>query len=435
MKKLLPLLALILFLTACRSKSTNGSSDVSENVSGGDTPIGGNLSDSNDTADAGNVKEITGNYNADFELCKNTEYVNLDWTDTGKCPVYPVSELFNIKCNDAMANEEMPQKEMLMRFEEYCNFYFGEYIDDHAFFKQESDKGEEILPLLPAIYIDGIPYADFYKITDYRKKLEDEVIKLNFLAYRNIEKNQYLWWVWNCYPHWINKGGTLTILDDSNIRCSSWIPSDMGEPMARYYNDGKSDDVKYQLADGEVSVGEAIKYFTEEYPKTLPYEVKTAYSVNYVDVYELGSGTYGYLLHTAMLFDSVAFEQLGEFISDSNVSYYYTNNGQALMIGKDDIDVSFDCTPGTKVEKDSAPITNIVSLKEAVDIVSEKMSKYVKFKVISTEFVYHGVIDSEGVAHLKPTWEFKLYNENDGMYYNTYVDAATGAFSVFNYNT
>lgn len=72
-------------------------------------------------------------------------------------------------------------------------------------------------------------------------------------------------------------------------------------------------------------------------------------------------------------------------------------------------------------------------LKEAADIVSEKMSQNVKFKVISTEFIYHGTVDPENGAHLKPTWEFKLYNENDAMYYNTYVDAATGAFSVFNY--
>ena len=431
MKKLLPLLAFVLLLTACGGKSTSGGESVSE----GDTPIGGNLSDSNDTADAGNVKEITEKYDADFELCKNTEYVNLDWTNAGKCPVYPTDELYNIKSVNAMANEEIPAKEMLVKFEEYCNFYFGEYIDDYAFFEDETDKGGEILPYLPIIYIDGIPYADHYKITDYREKLENEVIKINYLAYRNIEKNQYLWWVWNSYPHWINKGSALTVLDDSSNRCSSWLPSDMGEPLARYYNDGKSDDVKYMLADGEVSIGEAIKYFTEEYPQTLPYEDKTVYSVNYVDVFELGDGTYGYLFHASALFGSVAFEQIGEIVfSGSTVFNYETENSQALMVGKNDIDALHSCEPRTWDEREGDPITNIVSLKEAADTVSEKMSKYVKFRVISTEFVYHGVRDSEGAAHLKPTWELRLYNENDGMYYNTYVDAATGAFSVFNYN-
>ena len=438
MKKIIAIFLIMSLLscTGCSNSETNydksgetiseGRSEITASATGSNSPIGGEST----VTGNGNVKTVTENYDADFESCQKTSYVNLDWTNTGKCPVDPASELFNITCQNQMANEVMSQKEMLMKFEEYCRFYFGEYIDDCACFDPEYDKGEEILPHPEPIEINGVSYRSHYKISDYKEKLESETVLLNDLVYRNIEKNQYLWWPWNTYPHWINRGGVLTAIGDKTIKCSSWIPTDLGEPIARYYNDGKSDDVKYKLSDGEVSIGEAIKYFTEEYPQTLPCENKPAYSVNYIDVFELG-GTYCYILHAAMLYDSVAFEQMGEF--SGAAPNYYIDYSQALMFKKNDIDASLDCNPGIKTERDGNPIANIISLKEAAEIVSKKMSQNVMFDVQSTEFVYHGAIDSENIAHLKPTWRFVLHNENDSMNYNVYVDAVSGDCNYFSY--
>lgn len=440
MKKIIAIFLIMSLLscTGCSNSENNydksgetiseGRSEITDSATGSNSPIGGEST----VTGNGNVKTVTENYDADFESCQKTSYVNLDWTNAGKCPVNPASELFNITCQNQMATDVMSQKEMLVKFEEYCRFYFGEYDDEYAFFQNEPDKGEEILPDLGITEINGIPYSSYYKISDYKKKLENEVIKINYLAYRNLETKQYLWWVWNDYPHWINKGGALTTLNDDSIRCSSWIPSDLGEPIARYYNDGKSNKVKYKLTDGEVSIGEAIKYFTEEYPQTLPCENKPVYSVNYVDVFELGNGNYCYLMHAAKLFNSVAFEQIGE-LSGTNIPNYYTDDSQALMIKRNDIDVTLDCDPGAKVEREGDAITNIVSLKKAADIASEKMSQNVMFDVQSTEFVYHGAIDSENIAHLKPTWRFVLHNENDSMNYNVYVDAVSGDCNYFSY--
>jgi len=187
MKKIIPVVILSLLLTACDSKVTSSGTSVSEDISSGDS-LG-----TDDTPIGGNVKTVADNYDADFEICQNTSYVNLDWTNTGKCPVDPASELFNITCQNQMANEVMSQKEMLMKFEEYCRFYFGEYIDDCACFDPEYDKGEEILPHPEPIEINGVSYRSHYKISDYKEKLESETVLLNDLVYRNIEKNQYLW--------------------------------------------------------------------------------------------------------------------------------------------------------------------------------------------------------------------------------------------------
>ena len=426
MKKFIPLLSLILLLTACGSKSTSNGEDVS----GGDTPIGGNLSDSNDTADAGNVKEVTENYDADFELCKNTEYVNLDWTSAERCPVNTVSELYNIEYGKAPALYDRPADEILNCFEKYCRAIFGEYEDDFALFEQKDFTDE--FPHAPFEYVNGDRVRGYYKISEYKDKILDGSIEVCWLVYRNYEKKQFMWWPGERYPWWINKGTALNILDgDESL--TGWLASDMGEPLARYYNDGKSNDVKYKLQGGEVSIGEAIKYFTEEYPKELPFEEKPSLLVNYVDVYELKDGIHAYVFGASLMYNMVPFERIDELSTNSPIPNYSAINAEGLMVKSGDIDFSYSCLPITNVSVVGEPITDILSLKEAVDIVSEKMSKYVKFKVISTEFVYHGVIDTEGVSHLKPTWEFRLYNENDDLYYNTYVEAATGAFSVFNY--
>ena len=433
MKKILPLLALILLLTACGSKSTSSITSGSEDVSSGDTPIGADLSDSNITAEVGNVKEVTGSYDADFESCKNTEYVNLDWTNAEKCPVNTVSELYNIEYGKAPALFDRPADEILNCFEKYCRAIFGEYEDDFALFEQKDFTDE--FPHAPYEYVNGQRVRGYYKISEYKDKILDGSIEVCWLVYRNYEKQQYMWWPGERYPWWINKGTALKILDGEETLVTGWLGSNMGEPLARYYNDGKSNDVKYKLQDGEVSIGEAIKYFTEEYPKELPFEEKPSLLVNYVDVYELKDGIHAYVFAAYLMYNMVPFERLDGFSTNSSVPNYSAINAEGLMVKSGDIDLSYSCLPITDVSVVGDPITDILSLKEAVDIVSEKMSQYVKFKVISTEFVYHGVIAPEGVANLKPTWEFRLYNENDGMYYNTYVDAATGSFSVFNYNT
>lgn len=386
------------------------------------------------------IKNATESYNADFEQCKNKDYANLDWTNAGKCPVYPVSELYNAEYKSTLATAEISQSEMLDKFKVYCNFYFGEYLDDFAFFRAVTDETTVMLPDTPPVIVNGVSYSSFHRISDYKEKIEDGSIKLNFLIYRNIEKNQYLWWCYGIYPHWINKGGALTALGDSTNKCSSWLPSDLGEPVARYYNNGKNNDVKYKLLDGEVSIGEAIRYFTEEYPKTLPFEDKPSYSVKCVEVYKLTEDTYAYILRAATQYNSVSFEVQPEMTLYGSAPNYFTQNGQALMIKKNDIDVTLDCDPIINIKDVGREITKILPLKDAADIVSKELSQAVKFDVVSTDLIYHGATEEnketkESVTILKPTWWFVLYNSYDESYYNAYVDAVSGEFDYYRYNT
>lgn len=437
MKKIIVIVVIVmlsLLLTACGNSVSssesvtessflpelpqNSTSNSTENVSSDITPVG-------------NIKEVTGNYNSDFELCKNTEYVNLDWTSAEKCPVNAISELYNIEYGKAPALYDRPADEILNCFENYCRAVFGEYEDDFALFEQKDFTDE--FPHAPAEYVNGQKVRGYYKISDYKKKILDGSIKVCWLVYRNYEKQQYMWWPGERYPWWINKGTALNMLDGPKTLLTGWLASDMGEPLARYYNDGKSNDVKYKLEDREVSIGEAIKYFTEEYAKDLPFEERPSLLVNYVDVYELKDGIYAYVFAASCMYNMVPLERADELSSDFPIPNYSSISAEGLMVKSGDIDFSYSCLPITDVSVVGDPITDILSLKEAVEILSEKLTQNVKFNVISTEFVYNGIIKDDGSCYMKPTWEFRLFNENDALYYTVYVDAASGDCSYYKY--
>ncbi|MCM1167476.1 MAG: PepSY domain-containing protein [Lachnospiraceae bacterium] len=419
---------LSLLLTACGKN--DGSSEISqtstENTGGDVTPIG-------------NVKEVTENYNSDFELCKNTEYVNLDWTYAEKCPVNTISEIYNIEWEKAPALYERPADEILNCFEKYCREIFGEYEDDFALFEQK-DFTEEF-PKAPEEYVNGQKVRGYYKISDYKDKILDGSIEVCWLIYRNYEKKQYMWWPGERYPWWINKGAAFNILDADKTLITGAMPSDLGAIAdltaslpERYYNDGKSDDVKYKLADGEVSIGDAIKYFTEEYPKSLPFEEKPSLLVNYVDVYELKDGIYAYVFAASCMYNSVPIERTDEISANFPIPNYSSISAEGLMIKSEDIDMSYCCMPLTNISVVGEPIAKILSLKKAVDTASEQLTQKVKFNVLSTEFIYNGVIKDDGSCNMMPTWEFRLYNENDALYYTVYVDAVSGECSYYKYS-
>lgn len=426
MKKLIPLFFSILLLTACNNNTSSDFKENSEQIESNFEKSGGIGSKESMTVAKTGVRNATDGYDADFESCKITSYINLDWTNAAKYPVNPVSYLNNLEFDGKNHQiETIPQKDRLEKFRNYCVFYFGEYLDECAFFESydqipNSSKTE--------VTANGITYRKYYKVSEFEEEIESNSVRISWLIYRNVDKKQYLWWAQTEYPHWINKGETMAILNE-NFNFTSWIPSDLGEPIARYYNDGKSDNVVYKLPDGEMSVGDAIKYFTEDYAKSLPYEVKPEYYVRYVDVYKLSDETYAYLLMTTTMYDNIPFEQGYEISSESFIPDYFMSYGQALMVSKNEVDTTLWCCPETEMKVVGNPVEQCVSLKNAADIVSKNLSDNVIFNVISTELIYHGIN-----SLLKPTWLFSLYNTNDNLYYNAYVDAENGKFDYYKYS-
>ena len=108
-------------------------------------------------------------------------------------------------------------------------------------------------------------------------------------------------------------------------------------------------------------------------------------------------------------------------------------SGEALMIKKNDIDAFVDLSfPNiSEIEK---PIENICTLEKAVNIMSNTLTKGVKFELQTIEFVYMGnYSDDYETAHLEPSWKFVTHNPNDDLYYCVYVNAASEECSYISY--
>lgn len=79
--------------------------------------------------------------------------------------------------------------------------------------------------------------------------------------------------------------------------------------------------------------------------------------------------------------------------------------------------------------------TEVISLKNAVEIISNNLSSNVIFNVQSVELIYtsipktdeNGYIDIEDQSYANaPSWKFTMYNPNDQLTYVCYVDAVNG---------
>ncbi|MCH5197034.1 MAG: hypothetical protein J1F28_09975 [Oscillospiraceae bacterium] len=376
---------------------------------------------------------ITWDLGKELEIISSKEYVNLNF---GSCPearLPSLTECYNIKAYYT-GNSELTNAQKIEKFEEYCVYYFGECDPEYALFEPQeygSVPHEDL-------EINGISYSGHPKISDHKDKLESGEMELSYFVYRNIEKNQYLWWLCetSLEPHWFNRGQTLGIPGDGTNRVSSWIPSDLGEPSFGFSGNEITADKSFRLLDGELSVSGAVKFFEGEYFRSLPFEVDDdiSFSVHGVDVYNVSDDVCAFNILFTPAYKNIPLEYGGEYISYNNNDNYFTINGQALMIKKNDIDVALHFNPPV-IEEVGEPIKELVSLESAADIVSEKLSQEVMFDVRSVEMIYRGKTDLEtNTALLNPSWKFTLFNSNDGRFYNVYIDAVSGECSYYSYS-
>ena len=465
MKKLFPLLSLILLLTACGGTSTS-STDIPEDVSSGGTPIGGDLSGGENTSSAPNNKNIeyspdaidmktaTENYKADFEACKAADYPNLRFENTEAFPVAVVEkcrDLERISTNDSLEiGRQTTEKQKVEKLKEFCGFFLGSYDEEWAGFNSL----DVTFDSKPPVEIDGFTYALYDKVTDHIEEIENEDLHINWFVYIDPYKKKFLWHApLNMkYPFEFNNGEAAVILKSSQkgrIGIQTGL-SEYGwdEPVARYFNNGTNNDVTYRLADGDCSIGEAIEYFTNAFREALPFdpEDKQPYLVRYIDVFPMTDDTYAFFIRFSPTVGApIPFERSinksggGTSVGGSQYSSSLPNEisvgSQALMIKKNEIDMAREFAPKNDIHETGGEITKIIPLQKAIDTVSKKISKNTVFDVVETDLVYHGMIaaDNDSSAVLKPTWLIRLFNRNDDSYYITYVDAVSGDLSIYRY--
>lgn len=228
------------------------------------------------------------------------------------------------------------------------------------------------------------------------------------------------------------KGTGKSITDGNYEHLTGWFPTYTYENTERFYKDSLPNN-SYKLSDTEVSVTEAmdfaVDFFNNDYLSVLPYTLIKP-EVSAVDICDY-KGIYGYRFLLKNTFDGIAFDynyDLGivSKMSDGNSYSNFTN--EAFMAKSNDIDFWYMQQPYTNVEYDGSAITDIIPLEKALDIMSEKLTKSVTFKVNKVDFVYCPLDFEENSYETtaEAAWRIESFNPNDEKTYMVYVNATNG---------
>lgn len=417
--------AICLIISGCGSTTgiSEGSSEIVESI-GDTTPL----------------KIVSENFAAELNELKSNPHKNIDWSNAAiGYPLGEISECYAVKLMDdyeVQPEKVLPIEEQLAQFESYCKSYLGEYNSEFACFET---KNRELSG--DGYTIDGIEdevFADFPKIDEYKDKiLNGEVVPVWYL-YVDHYRQMYLWWSAESmiYPHWYNKGTALHMLD-KYYKASSAIPTDLGEPIAVYANDGSHNNESYHLLDGDDTVGEALDWFSNNYMKSLGIAENDIEkpAVRQIEVYQITEDTFAYVFLFTPVINGVPLDYSGERIfrisQDEKVFNSVTRSGQALMLKSGEIDWAIDISP-EMYATEGEPITEIISLKKAADIMSESVSENILYKAKTVELVLTADKSAENPNPLlMPTWKITLQNDNDGFLYDFYIDAVSGTLGGY----
>lgn len=428
-KNILIAIAICLILSGCeQSKNDSYASDIGRDstITSGEKSVPLNIA-------------VDG-MSAELNDLKSNSSANIDWSNAViGYPLQGISECCALKLtNDYEVHPEkvLTVEEQLAQFKSYCKSYLGEYNSEFACFetKKRELKGD-------GYTIDGIEdevFTDFPKIDEYKEQILNGSVQPTWYLYVDHKRQMYLWWSAESmiYPHWYNKGKTLQMLD-RYFKASSTIPTDIGEPVAVYPNDGSHSNVTYHLLSGDVSIGEAVDWFSNEYTKSLgvfPDEDIPKPAVRQIEVYQITADTYAYVFLFTFTLGGIPCDYTGErYLVGSNENSYssVSTGGQALMITKNEIDMAYDIAPSMYVTE-GEPIKEIISLHEAAGILGKSVSESVLYKAKTVELVMTGNRTKNNPEPLlMPTWKITLQNDNDGFLYDFYIDAVSGALGGY----
>lgn len=199
------------------------------------------------------------------------------------------------------------------------------------------------------------------------------------------------------------------------------------------YYSPKSEKV-FKLLDKEMSIKDAVQFY-ENYVNTFPDPENPTLSVKVSEVFvlEIDEGVYGYHFVTTSTFDEVPFDHARAYVPYSKFEYNFSV-GSGFMLESDDVDMIYSMKRLQKIESPTN-IKSIVSIDEALQILSDSMTSNIEFNVRKVEFVYclklmyeeDGSLDTKTMpTQIHPSWKFTLRNDNDDLSYVCYVDAKDG---------
>lgn len=192
---------------------------------------------------------------------------------------------------------------------------------------------------------------------------------------------------------------------------------------------------RFKLLDKEVSVKEAAEFF-ENYVSEIPCSAGSSFKtkVIYVSVYKIKDDLYCFDYVISRDYDNIAFDYT---VSGSNTRRPGGDMGSGSMIESNSVDSFYGVIRAFTAENETQ-YTDFISCEDAAKAVSENMTDYVIFEARSVRLLYcnsSNIGSSSALGEYKtnvfPMWVFELYNPNDGLTYNCYLNALNGEFKYY----
>lgn len=246
--------------------------------------------------------EISKQFAYNLDEVKSLKYDNLDLKNVSIKLPDNLNEIYNLKLDTNDTVSDMTNQE-----------YLDDFINQlEALFPDEEIKEEYIHFQADGEYDD---LGDAYPaLSDFKERVLSDDININMLDYRSP-------YVYLCnfkydvmIPQRMNKGTgvRLSVSEEEyqsapDFYLGAWTCDKYQTETERFVNNGQHDDEKYTLSGEEVSVGEAVDYFENEYYATLPFQYSEdlAFEVSEIGLVKFADHSYGYNLYATVSYNGI----------------------------------------------------------------------------------------------------------------------------------
>lgn len=435
MKKILSLFfgfAILLTLASCGKKDSLYEESTSHGITQGveSTPeiTSGNGESSPDISDPlyeklQKISELRGELETQVNAVKNTEYINLHFTEDFVADVPDSDVLYDLTLTE-------PEPDFLTYYEKFDKIFDREFGDIYT----QEDK--EKLYHVWLRDIDTEYNTDDSLLTKYYDKLVSGEVKC-FELYVDT-KNEYL--------SMLFLGNNIRGLNRRDIaeyadpeRAENYFIFQDGTAfydVVKSYLDVDSED-RYAIIGSELSIKEAA-----EQAKKITTECEYAWGgelepdVYQVKVLDLNNGKYGLQFSMTPSYKGVlidAHDTATDWLLQTrgrddtlkhNFEYYQADafmmeDGRFIYWGGGD---------GEYAVTETAEYDRVISLEDATQIVSENFGTGIDFSVSRAELHYSSTYKTKDFTEKKafPVWKFRCYNSTNNFKYVVLVNAVTG---------
>lgn len=371
--------------------------------------------DNDDKVDKGNFEYVREKIQSDIVELKDGKYDNLIYNDF-EISLDNVEGVYNIEIESDNSYLDRSFLENFAIMDEVIDKFFVEDFDKSyiaAHFNVLNDKQEE-----ETVYI-------YYN--DIETECVDEKYnkpETDWLFGNNTSEGGYMVQIMECLSAaWFSRGemGDIGPFHDEIKKAY------------RYINClRQSEDVEINLKDGTVMLSEMEQDVQDYLNNSFPLPVSGDISLGIAEVSILDNGDYqGVCFNVRRIYKGIPFEY--GTVAQSSMYIDFTDRDSGMLIYAvseyPDTMMSFGRLNGTVIE--TSEITELLSLSDAFDILSESIGDNSVYDVYGTELVYRNCeIPEERVNGLDdilvPKWKIITKNRNDDKYTIFYVDVVTG---------